>query len=84
MGPDDVPIDVVRTVVVQLPETFCTWDVLEHPYFVAKFAADDARAAVGKCLREHASELGLLYQKDARGRKGSALFKKVLARRSRP
>lgn len=82
MGPRDVPFDVVQTVVVQLPDEFCTWDVLDHPYFTAKVAAEDARAAVGKFLREHASELGILYQKDRRGRKSSALFRKVVVKRS--
>jgi hypothetical protein len=84
MGPDDVSIDVVRIGVNQLGETFCTWDVLEHLYVREKIAGEGAPAAVGKFLREHASDLGILYQKDGVGRKGSALFKKIGAGAKRP
>ena len=84
MGPEDVPLELVRTVVARLPQTFCTWDVLEDPHFVRKFAADDGLAAVGKCLRDNAATLGILYQKDRRGRKGSALFKKIGVRSAQP
>lgn len=78
MSPDDLNLNVIQTVVVQLPNQFDTWHVIEHPYFQSKYGnlGPEVNAATGKYLSNHAVELGLRHEGPT-GRDGSASWKKI-------